>query len=237
MGPNMSSPERRDGSGDPPIKPLPTNEDNLSQNASNSSSSKLINPEESTRLFDRLTELSEPPTRSSYCDPSQVNLLVSLLENGDPAVDLTSLFFAGKYPLNTLIDRPKKNGDLVVSLLLPQDFPSSREKLVDWTRGILRERFPLGITSILSAGQAKDIFDLIHSTHYHPTRDEESQEKENSVVFFDCEASWEPDPTRVDCVVYKIQHQARQIAVLRVNEASEEHKQLFDCNRVRPSLS
>lgn len=237
MGPNMSSPERRRGLPDSPIKdPPPTDEKHNSQIPSNSSSSKSVNPEESTRLFNRVVDLCETPSPCSNCDPSQVNLLVRLLENGVPSVKLTDLFFAGTLPLNTLIDRPKTNGDLVVSFLPPQDIPSPKEKLINWTRGILREKFPLGITSILSPEQAKDTLDLIQLIHIHSTRKDEPLWKTNSVVFFDCEASWEPDPSRVHCVVYKIQYKNHQIAVLRVDEAAEEHKQHFDSNRVRPLL-
>lgn len=235
MGPNMSSPERG-GSTDPPTKDPPTNEEHNSQNTSSSSSTKLVNSEESTRLFDRLVELSETPTRSSHCDPSQVNLLIKSLGHRVPSVDLTGLFFAGTYPLNTLIDRPKENGDLVVSFLLPQDFPSSKEKLIHWTRGILRESLPLGIISILSFEQAKDILENIQSTHTDSTGKEDPLWKENSIAFFDCDVSWELDPSRSHCVVYKIQHQTHPIAVLRVDEAAKEHKHHFDSDRVSPLL-
>ncbi|KAK2768447.1 hypothetical protein FQN54_000302 [Arachnomyces sp. PD_36] len=230
MGPNMSSPD----CGSLPRRPTnnpPTHEEHSSQNSLLSSSSKHIDPEESTCLFDRLIDLCEAPSRSSYCDPSQVNLLIKLLENKVLSVEIADLSVAGSIPFNTLIDRPENNGDLVVSFLHPQDLPCSKENLLDWTRAILRETPPLGIISILSPEQSEDTLDLIQWAHTDSTGNQGSLWKKNSVVSFDCEVSWLPDPSRLHCVVYKIQYQTHHIAVLRVDEGSEEHKQHFPSDR------
>ena len=214
-----------------------TDAERNSQHLQNNSShtSPPFDTETATQLFDRLVDLclTPTPTRSSCCDPSQINLLIKQQENKEPSVDLSDLAFSGTYTPNSLIDRPAKNGDLVISFSLPSNYPYSKEKLVHWTRGILRGRLPLGVISILAPERALDLLAILQSARAESTRSDEPLWG-NSIVFFDCNASWEPDPSRIHSVVYKINHRNQQIAVLRVDEEVEEHKQHLDSNRVCP---